>query len=464
MATAAQENAVATRQANPLVQFKEQLEARARELRMALPSHISEGKFQRTIITAAQQNPGLLTASRQSLVLACMKSAQDGLLPDGREAALVPFKTSKKVDGQWLSVEEVAYIPMAFGIRKKILQARDAEGKPVVSALQVGVVYRREVEEGHFLYEVGLTPPLRHRPMLDLTAEDTTDDKIVGAYSIAFMVDGQPSYEFMRRFEIDRVRESSQTGATKDRFGKPRTPKGPWVEHFSEMAKKTVLRRHSKTLPQSGDLILEADDDEFDAGVSSVAVLGSANEAEPVAIEDHSDDLPPHDPETGVIIEDVPVQTDDPKRVAAEKKLQKMQSEFAAATDDDAKAEIHDRYAKWISDLEGPFTDLHEKAMASIPPYEEQDVAEEEREPTPGEEAGMDLEATHNAQVKADSIIAEIKAANANIDVNSIVSRHGKDIAAMPEAYQEAIESAAAEQKVRIKAEQANTPEMAAAK
>jgi recombination protein RecT len=295
--------AIATRQANPLVQFKEQLETRAREMRMALPSHISTDKFQRTIITAAQQNPGLLKASRTSLVLACMKAAQDGLLPDGREAALVPFKTNKKVDGQWVSVEEVAYIPMAFGIRKKILQARDAEGKPVVSALQVGVVYRREVEDGHFLYEVGLTPPLRHRPMLDLTAEDTTDDKIVGAYSIAFMVDGPPSYEFMRRFEIDKARESSQTGATKDRRGQPREPKGPWVDHFSEMAKKTVLRRHSKTLPQSGDLIIEADDDEMDSGTSTVALLASQTEDEPKALEDH-------DPETGEIIEESESQND----------------------------------------------------------------------------------------------------------------------------------------------------------
>jgi recombination protein RecT len=136
------------------------------------------------------------------------------------------------------SSQEAAYIPMVYGVRKKILQARDAEGKPVVSALEVGVVYRKEVEAGHFYYEVGKYPPLGHRPMLDLTAEDTTDDKIVGAYSIATMADGTKSYEFMRRFEIDKVQNASQTGAKVGRATARRPsasrqePKGPWADWY----------------------------------------------------------------------------------------------------------------------------------------------------------------------------------------------------------------------------------------
>jgi recombination protein RecT len=59
--------AVATsRDANPLVQFREQLEQRAGELKMALPSHISPAKFQRTIITAVQQNPDLLGSAARA--------------------------------------------------------------------------------------------------------------------------------------------------------------------------------------------------------------------------------------------------------------------------------------------------------------------------------------------------------------------------------------------------------------
>lgn len=298
-------NAITPTQPKPeIVKFREQLETRAAELKMALPAHISPDKFQRTVVTAVQQNPDLLGADRQSLVLACMKAAQDGLLPDGREAALVIFNENKKVDGAWVQRQLCQYLPMVYGLRKKIFQARDADGKPIVSALEVAVVYRAEVEAGHFIYRTDTDPPLRHKPMLELTAEQTEDGEIVAAYSIATMADGTKSYELMRRFEIDRVRDTSKTGATKDRYGKPRTPKGPWVEWFAEMAKKTVLRRHSKTLPMSGDIIIEIQDEEgeLEAGVSATALLARQPGGQPEAIEDHTDDTP-HDLETGEIIE-----------------------------------------------------------------------------------------------------------------------------------------------------------------
>lgn len=283
-----------TREQPEIVKFRDQLEARAREMKMALPSHISPEKFQRTIITTTMSDPELLNADRQSLVLACMKAAQDGLLPDKREAAIVVFKESKKqADNTWKTRLIATYLPMVYGLRKKILQSGD------VVALEVGVVYEAEVEAGKFFYEVGLEPPLRHRPMLSLTEEQTSDGQIVAAYSIATMKDGTRSYEVMRRFEIDRVRETSKTGATKDRNGQKRTPSGPWVDWFPEMAKKTVMRRHAKTLPQSGDIIIDVEGQELDAGVSTARALEQQPDAPQI---EHRDDG--HDPETGEIRDD----------------------------------------------------------------------------------------------------------------------------------------------------------------
>ena len=301
------DTAIATTDARPgneLVKFREQLEQRAGELKMVLPSHISPEKFQRTILTAAQQNPQLLTVDRRSLVLACMKAAQDGLLPDGREAAIIPFKENKKIDGEWQTRWVAVYMPMVYGLRKKILQSGE------VVALEVGVVYRKEVETNHFYYEVGRAPPLGHRPSLDLTLEDAGDENIVGAYSIATMKDGTKSYEFMRRFEIDKVRECSQTGATKDRFGKDRKPSGPWVEWFPEQAKKTAIRRHSKTLPQSGDVIIDVEGRELEANISTTALLDThaggefERDDERNGLIEDQNDLPAHDRETGELIED----------------------------------------------------------------------------------------------------------------------------------------------------------------
>ena len=77
----------------PLTVLRTQLEQRAAEFAMVLPSHISPDKFQRTVLTAVQGNPDLIKADRRSLLTACMKAAQDALLPDGREAAIVTFNT-----------------------------------------------------------------------------------------------------------------------------------------------------------------------------------------------------------------------------------------------------------------------------------------------------------------------------------------------------------------------------------
>lgn len=261
-----------TQQADPLVKLATQLEQRAAQFHAALPNHISPEKFQRTIITAVQQDPELLKADRQSLVLACMKAAQDGLLPDKREAALVIFKqNSKDAQGGWHTKLMVQYMPMVYGLRKKILQSGE------VQDITAKVVYRAEVEQGAFIYEEGTEAMLRHRPLLDLTEEDCADDKIVAAYSMATYKDGSKSYEVMRRFEITKVQNCSQTGALIDRKGKPRTPSGPWVDWYPEQAKKTVMRRHSKTLPMSGDLI-DVEGNELDtqrASLSAMQALGA---------------------------------------------------------------------------------------------------------------------------------------------------------------------------------------------
>ncbi len=293
--------AVARQSDNPMVKFRGQLEQRANEFKMVLPSHITPEKFQRTVMTAVQGDPELLRADRQSLVLACMKAAQDGLLPDKREAALVIFSTRQKQDGEWVSVKLVQYMPMVFGLRKKILQSGE------ISAIETNVVYRAEAEGGAFIYEAGTEAMLRHRPMLELTDEQTADDQIVAAYSVAVMKDGTKSFEVMRRSEINKVREKSQTGATVDRYGKPRQPSGPWVDWFAEMARKTVMRRHSKTLPMSGDLLdVEARDDDL-AARSATALLGAVDADAPTPLPPTREEVARAegaDPETGEIDED----------------------------------------------------------------------------------------------------------------------------------------------------------------
>lgn len=278
-------NAVSTEMTLPqaIAQFDSQVTRVAQQLAAALPSHISIEKFQRTLMAAVKADPELLRADRASLINACEKAALDGLLPDKREAALVVFKRNyKDAAGNWQQALDVAYMPMVYGLRKKILQSNE------VTDIKAAVVYRREVEEGFFIYEEGTEAMLRHKPMLDLTAEDATDANIVAAYSMATYKDGSKSYEVMRRFEIDKVRESSQTGATKDKNGNPRKPSGPWVDWYPEQAKKTAMRRHSKTLPMSGDLLIDVEGRELEAGRSAATLLSVKADA-PVSLPNRDD-------------------------------------------------------------------------------------------------------------------------------------------------------------------------------
>jgi recombination protein RecT len=276
-------NDVATQQQQPLVVLNNNLIARAEQFKAVLPAHITVEKFQRTIMTAVQSDPALLEADRRSLMLACMKAAQDNLLPDKRESALVLFNNRKKdAFGKWHTTKEVVYMPMTYGLRKKILQSGE------VRDITTAVVYVQEEQAGRFVYEEGTERLLRHKPILDGDF-DPSDDDVIAAYSVATFADGSKSFEVMRRSEINKVRQTSKTGATgRTTFkGDPIAASGPWVDWFSEMCRKTVMRRHAKSLPMSGDLLdIEAKDDAAYAR-SVVTALDMREPDAPQEIEGH---------------------------------------------------------------------------------------------------------------------------------------------------------------------------------
>ena len=84
------------------------IEKMAPQFKAALPGHVSVERFMRVTLTAIQTNPQLLEADRRTLFAAATKAAQMGLLPDGREGAIVTFKNQ----AQWM--------PMVAGIMKLV--------------------------------------------------------------------------------------------------------------------------------------------------------------------------------------------------------------------------------------------------------------------------------------------------------------------------------------------------------
>ncbi|QIG46663.1 recombinase RecT [Nordella sp. HKS 07] len=216
---------------NPLITIRSEMMKLAPEFQAALPAHIKIERFQRVIMTAIQTNPALLNCDRRSLWNACMRAAQDGLLPDGREGAIVPYRIMGRLTAQW--------IPMVAGLRKKARNAGE------ISTWSCYCVH----EKDEFSFELGDDPHIRHRPYLG-----PERGKVIAAYSIAKLKDGERSYEVMAIDEIDAIRKLSKA------------EKGPWDTFPEEMMRKTVLRRHAKSLPFSSDLddLVRRDDELYD--------------------------------------------------------------------------------------------------------------------------------------------------------------------------------------------------------
>jgi recombination protein RecT len=203
--------------ANPIAVIRQNLQAMAPEFKAALPAHVTVEKFTRVTQTAIQNNPALLDADRRSLFGAVVRLAQDGLLPDGHESAIVMFGNKAQA------------MPMIAGVLKKIRQS--GEVKKVSSQ----VVY----ENDHFVVKYGFDEDVEHTP----PPLDKPRGKPIGAYATAVLKDGSQLLEVMSLEDIEKVRNVSRAKNN-----------GPWKDWWDQMARKTVMRRLSKRLPTSTDI------------------------------------------------------------------------------------------------------------------------------------------------------------------------------------------------------------------
>lgn len=200
----------------------------SKQFAMALPEHVSPERFCRVVITAINSNPDLIRAERDSVLAAAMKCAQDGLLPDGKEAALVTYGSKAQ------------YLPMIAGILTKVRRSGE------LKTINAHVVH----ENDHYAYQLGDDEKIDHTPRID-----GPRGKAVAVYAIAHTKDGGVYREWMTIEEVNQVRNVSRAKNN-----------GPWVQWWGEMARKTVLRRLAKRLPMSTDLmqVFQRDDDHYD--------------------------------------------------------------------------------------------------------------------------------------------------------------------------------------------------------
>src|SRR5688572_24112721 len=127
------------------------LEKMGGQFKAVMPTQAHVDRFIRVVMTAVQGNPQLLEAERQSFYASCMKCAQDGLMPDGKQAVLKIYNV--KVGDGW--GKAVQYEPMTDGLMQKLRNSNEIIGAP-----KVHVVY----EGDEFTYELGDNERIVHKP------------------------------------------------------------------------------------------------------------------------------------------------------------------------------------------------------------------------------------------------------------------------------------------------------------
>jgi len=255
-------------------------------------------KFTAVVIHAVQANPSLLAADRTSLFLACQQAAKDGLMPDGREGALIPYG------------KQIQWQPMIHGIRKKLAQAG--------WDIRAEIVY----EKDHFIFESGDDPHIEHRPNV---FQDRGE--IVGAYAIATDLKSGDKYrETMTLGELENVRNQSNNS------------KGAiWTVWKTEMYRKVVAKRLRKYLPIGDDSLLDLIDQDNEQFTSAGSAKASQKAQDvQAAVRAANEPKPEQEPIEGEL-DDPPPKKQTKKKVTKKKTAKKVEPEAhppAASIDD----------------------------------------------------------------------------------------------------------------------------------
>lgn len=196
------------------------LGSRRDDIERSLPGRVNPDVFIQTVLTASTRQPKLQKCTTGSMLIAVLEAGRLGLIPDGRQAALVPYWNSD------LERYEAEFQPMVQGIANLISRSPKVEGAPDVDVVRDPDKFRYWRDEDG--------PHIEHIPSLEGDREDMA---VTHAYSVVRFTEGRPSIEVMDRSEIEQAR------------GQSKAPNSPaWSNFYGEMAKKTVLKRHGKRL------------------------------------------------------------------------------------------------------------------------------------------------------------------------------------------------------------------------
>ena len=204
-----------------------------------LPETIRPELFQQVVSTAMRTTYQIDQADLNSVFNSFEQCAKDGLLPDGKEAAIVVYggKNGKKAQ----------YLPMVDGVIKRARMSGELLSIGAKCVYQADSFSSYTDETGdHFKHE----PNFRgDRGELDFV------------YAFAVLKNGQTIFEAMTLAEVEQVKAASKAA----QYGN-----SPWQNWYDRMALKSVLHRIARRLPNASEMmsLLETEDMDFSATVN----------------------------------------------------------------------------------------------------------------------------------------------------------------------------------------------------
>lgn len=200
------------------------------QLARALPRHLTPDRFVRVAITALTRTPKLAECTQESFMKCLLDLSAMGLEPDGRRAHLIPYENRKE------GIVECQLIVDYKGLVELIRRSGDV----------VSIRAETVCEKDGFSWNNGI---VSHEVNW---REDR--GKVQAVYAESVMKSGEKQTAVMTLTEIEGIKKRSKASSF-----------GPWVSDWSEMAKKTVVRRLSKMLPLSSEIMdhVTKDDDQF---------------------------------------------------------------------------------------------------------------------------------------------------------------------------------------------------------
>ena len=222
--------------------------------RAALPADFNIARFTQNSLALLNSNDGLQKFAKQygtsQIKVGLMRGAYLGLDSLNAEMYLIPYGS------------QLNFMPSYKGMVKLCMRYST---RPIKS------IYAKCVREDDFFEEtiVSGEPTINFKPV------PFSDKPIIGVFGICNFDDGGCTYEVMSRDEVEQCRKSSKA---------QNSP--AWKLYWSEMAKKTVLRRLSKSIT------LDMDAKGFEAMNAGLEIETDVREQVKNEIEEEANQIP----------------------------------------------------------------------------------------------------------------------------------------------------------------------------